>query len=293
MKYDVLHNFISPVTGRILVDTDYVIVGDDNGVGVPSPILIDLELDLINLRANYNILRQASFVIGYPNDQLPNAQVLNSLDDGYMYNTEGVVSTNVRIPITALPNLTENHLWRGDSENNPVEVAHIAVNNLPNLTYNRVWVGNIISRPVESNFSIAPDNATYVIRTPSLSLPNAQVLNELGTGMAKISFGGYIAIATSGVDYVTPAELEEAIGVVEEEIASGLQGDCDPDTETIKIQKGLKHKSRTHTLLHEMLHAVLFRTGVFQGLDEKMIEVIVDSCATAILENFRLVKIKK
>jgi len=219
MKYDVLHNFISPVTGRILVDTDYVIVGDDNGVGVPSPILIDLELDLINLRANYNILRQASFVIGYPNDQLPNAQVLNSLDDGYMYNTEGVVSTNVRIPITALPNLTENHLWRGDSENNPVEVAHIAVNNLPNLTYNRVWVGNIISRPVESNFSIAPDNATYVIRTPSLSLPNAQVLNELGTGMAKISFGGYIAIATSGVDYVTPAELEEAIGVVEEEIA--------------------------------------------------------------------------
>jgi hypothetical protein len=220
MKYDVLHNFISPVTGRILVDTDYVIVGDDNGVGVPSPILIDLELDLINLRANYNILRQASFVIGYPNDQLPQAQVLNSLEDGYMYNTDGVVSTNALIPITDLPNLTENYLWRGDSDNRPVEVATIEVNNLPNLTYNRVWVGNIINRPTETNFSVAPDNATYVIRTPSLSLPNAQVLNLLGTGMAKITFGGYIAIARSGVDYVTPLELEHEIGVLEAELVA-------------------------------------------------------------------------
>lgn len=219
MKYDVLHNFISPVTGRILVDTDYVIVGNDDGVGVPSPILIDLELDLINLRANYNILRQASFVIGEPNDQLPNAQVLNALDNGYIYNTDGVVSTIALIPITDLPNLTENKLWRGDSSNRPVEVTTIEVNNLPNLTYNRVWVGNFFNRPVETSYSVAPNDATYVIRTPNLSLPNAQILDLLGTGMAKITLGGYVAIATSGVDYVTPTELEEAIGVVEDEIA--------------------------------------------------------------------------
>lgn len=219
MKYDVLHNFISPVTGRILVDTDYVIIGDEDGIGVPSPILIDLQLDLINLRANYNILRQASFVIGEQNDQLPNAQVLDSLANGYMYNTDGAVSTFARIPITALPNLTENYLWIGDGEGHPVEVANIEINNLPKLTYNRVWIGNSINRPIESNFSIAPDDATYVIRTPSLSLPNAQILNLLGIGMAKISFGGYIEIATAGVDYITPTELEEAIGVIEEELA--------------------------------------------------------------------------
>jgi hypothetical protein len=218
MKYDVLHNFISPVTGRILVDTDYIIIGDEDGIGVTSPILIDLQLDLINLRANYNILRQASFVIGEPNDQLPNAQVLNMLDNGYMYNTDGVVSTNALIPITDLPNLTENKLWRGDSNNRPIEVSTIEVNNLPNLTYNRVWIGNILNRPVETSFSVAPDNATYVIRTPSALLPNAQILRDLGRGMAKVDFDGYIAIATAGVDYVTPSELEEAIGVVEEEI---------------------------------------------------------------------------
>jgi hypothetical protein len=220
MKFDVLHNFISPVTGRILVDTDYVIVGDGNGVGVPSPILIDIELDLIQLRANYNILRQASFVIGYPNDQLPFAQVLDSLENGYMYNTNGVVSTIARIPITDLPNLTENYLWIGNSENHPVEVANIEINNLPKLTYNRVWIGNSINRPIESNFSIAPDDATYVIRTPSAFLPNAQILRDLGRGMAKISFGGYIEIANAGIDYVSPFELEKAIAGIEEELAA-------------------------------------------------------------------------
>ena len=39
MKFDVLHNFISPVTGRILCDPTYVLVGDSNGVAMPSPIL--------------------------------------------------------------------------------------------------------------------------------------------------------------------------------------------------------------------------------------------------------------
>ena len=39
MKYDVLHNFISPVTGRILCDHNYILVGDVNNVAIPSAIL--------------------------------------------------------------------------------------------------------------------------------------------------------------------------------------------------------------------------------------------------------------
>lgn len=39
MKYDVLHNFISPVTGRILCDHNYILVGDVNNVAIPSSIL--------------------------------------------------------------------------------------------------------------------------------------------------------------------------------------------------------------------------------------------------------------
>ena len=36
MKFDVLYNFISPVTGRILCDPNYVLVGDANGIAIPT-----------------------------------------------------------------------------------------------------------------------------------------------------------------------------------------------------------------------------------------------------------------
>ena len=50
MKYDILYNFISPVTGRIKVDQGYIIVGDKENIGMPSPILIDIRQDIIDLR---------------------------------------------------------------------------------------------------------------------------------------------------------------------------------------------------------------------------------------------------
>lgn len=82
MNFDVLHNFISPVTGRIVVDfLDYTVMGNYNGVGNPSPILIDIELDLMKLRTDYNTLRKATFIMRLPNDQAPNAQALIELLD--------------------------------------------------------------------------------------------------------------------------------------------------------------------------------------------------------------------
>ncbi|CAB4124196.1 hypothetical protein UFOVP51_67 [uncultured Caudovirales phage] len=39
MGYEVLYNFISPVTGRILCDTDKVLVGDINGIAIPSAFI--------------------------------------------------------------------------------------------------------------------------------------------------------------------------------------------------------------------------------------------------------------
>lgn len=98
MNYDVLYNWISPITGRITCDRDYVLVGDNKDIATPSPALIDLKLDLVNLRDHYNILNKASFVIGFPNSELPDAQVLNTLPNGYMYNTAGIVSTITNIP---------------------------------------------------------------------------------------------------------------------------------------------------------------------------------------------------
>jgi hypothetical protein len=121
MKFDVLHNFISPVTGRVLSDTDYILLGDNSGIAQPSPILIDMRLDIIELKHSVSSLEITSFILGFPNDDLPNAQVLSILDNGFIYNTEGIISTSALIPIESLPDLAFNKIWVGDLSSRPVE----------------------------------------------------------------------------------------------------------------------------------------------------------------------------
>lgn len=60
-KFDVLYNFISPVTGRVLITTDYILVGDDNGIAKES-----------------NLLLSSTFIIKTSNSQLPNAETLDT-----------------------------------------------------------------------------------------------------------------------------------------------------------------------------------------------------------------------
>lgn len=76
-------------------------------------------------------------------------------------------------------------------------------------------------------------------------------------------------------------------------IKGGLSGDCDPNRAIIRVCPLSPRKSQLHTLLHEMIHAVIFRTGIFQALDHKSIETICENIATAILENFKLIKKNK
>jgi len=155
--FDVLHNFISPVTGRILATENYVLVGNASGIAVPTPDLIDLKLELINLRVDFDVASSASYITGFTNSRLPNAQVLYSLPDGFMFNTAGVVSTSIVIPIESLPDLAENNIWIGDATNRPTPNLTIAIENLPELTENNIWVGNATNRPVESsNFVQGP-----------------------------------------------------------------------------------------------------------------------------------------
>lgn len=88
-----LDKFIGPKTGRGLCPTGYILEGDDFGIAYPSSSLADLQLELIQLRQNLNILRQAAFVISFPNTQLEYAQILSELQNGFVYNTKGVIST--------------------------------------------------------------------------------------------------------------------------------------------------------------------------------------------------------
>ncbi|HNQ68371.1 MAG TPA: hypothetical protein PKN32_08325 [Bacteroidales bacterium] len=217
MKYDVLFNFISPVTGRLCIPEDYILIGDGQGFSMPSPILIDIRLDITNLRRDVNDILDTSFIIAFPDIDFPNAQVLSSLENGFMYNTEGIISTTPTIPITGLTDLTNKHLWIGDENNRPVEKATISIDNLPDLgvgTVNipnpfnpdtpivlsrgKIWRGTDSNRPEESNAVTALEadvllltsrflTAAWILRNSGLIpnalrpvlWPNAQFLDDL------------------------------------------------------------------------------------------------------------------
>ena len=151
MKYDVLYNFISPITGRLLIQEGYILIGNSDGFSIESPILIDMRLDLLNLRRDIDEVFATSFIIGFPNTDFPQAQVLSELEDGFMYNTAGVVSTSATIPLPVFPNLTYKNLWIGNSSNRPEETQTIQIFNFPNLTSGKLWIGNSPNRPEEIN----------------------------------------------------------------------------------------------------------------------------------------------
>ena len=113
------------------------------------------------------------------------------------------------LDISNLPNLNANNLWVGGVDNRPAPQATIAVQNLPSLTSGRVWQGDATNRPIETQLNFAPSDATYIIKTSNANLPQAQVLSELGIGMAKIVAGGAFAIAIAGEDYATAEQLQE------------------------------------------------------------------------------------
>lgn len=218
-NYDVLHNFISPVTGRVLADPDYVLVGDSQGIATPSPILIDIRLDLLNLRYDFNVAASASYIIGFPNSQLPNAQVLNSLDDdkmpdGYMYNTEGIVSTLPTIPIGSLE-LQENYVFRGNSDNIAAQVMTLGLNNMASLANNNIWIGNTMGRPVpqsQINLSNLPDlEQTFLwlggSNNKAVAVPHIQPGNLPDLPHNKIWVGSLLNRPAISGDYVIPLKI--------------------------------------------------------------------------------------
>jgi len=90
MKYDVLYNFISPVTGKVIAPNV-----------APS---------------------DATYILQTPNAALPNAQALDSLGNGILFKENGgILITKGKIDRSNLPYLTKNKVWIGDSENIAVE----------------------------------------------------------------------------------------------------------------------------------------------------------------------------
>jgi len=61
MKYDVLFNFISPVTGSIKLNNGYTIIGDENGFSTPSAVLKYLQNDFLKLKKDVDDLNYLEF----------------------------------------------------------------------------------------------------------------------------------------------------------------------------------------------------------------------------------------
>lgn len=123
MGYEILYNFISPVTGRILCDHDKILVGDINGIAIPS--------------------------IFIPIGALPDLPMGNV----WIGNNMNRPTPNPTITIDNLPELMNGNLWIGNNMNRPIASTTITIDNLPNLSSGKVWIGNgmIPSRPVEGS----------------------------------------------------------------------------------------------------------------------------------------------
>ncbi len=87
---DVLWNFISPVTGRVLADPNYVLVGNSLGIAIPSPSI--------------------------PVGSLPDLAHNNI----WIGNDNNRPVANATITIDNLPNLASGKAWVGNTNNRPV-----------------------------------------------------------------------------------------------------------------------------------------------------------------------------
>lgn len=70
---------------------------------------------------------------------------------------------------------------------------------------------------------------------------------------------------------------------------TGILGLCDRSTATIYVESDQTIDAQLHTLIHELGHAVFGRISLVQGVPHEIEEVIVDSLATAILENLDVI----
>lgn len=68
-----------------------------------------------------------------------------------------------------------------------------------------------------------------------------------------------------------------------------VMGLCDRSTNTIYLSKALEPSDVMPTLLHEIGHAVFSRVSLVQAVGADIEEVIVDTLANTIIENFDVI----
>lgn len=128
--------FMSPVTGRIIMpmmpdlSRNYVWIGDRNDRPIASPVIIDLRLEIIDLR---NRLSRTRFILQAPSDNFDSSQALNELVPGILKHNQGIVSIAEPWIDYVPPILPEKNIWIGNSDNAPEPYPRIFLENLPSM----------------------------------------------------------------------------------------------------------------------------------------------------------------
>jgi len=155
MKYQpgFLDAFISSTTGKLrsisqlpsLIDKDYIIIGDYQGNAIISPALIDVRLDVLELRALLQKLSNLKFILQSGNFIVPNAQALDQLSNGFLYNNDnGVLS--IMVPGGGTLALPHNQVFLGDSDNLAQPSPTILMDNLPDVPFQNLLIANSSNR---------------------------------------------------------------------------------------------------------------------------------------------------
>ena len=243
MKYDVLYNFISPVTGRIKVDQGYIIVGDKENIGMPSPILIDIRQDIIDLRRKLggfeelNKLDHNRIWIGdYNNEPVEQLHIgvinLPPLAEAVFPNPISPIIGDFRIPnptfdylspfdwVMSGPFLPQIYATKYDALGNPVGTDVSS-----SLAMTQVRAAQIMKRFDNANFIVGSSTVTFAWENPKMYLipealkqlyglgttytfTKAQSLGNLQTGLLKNTVNnatGTLSTAIAGKDYVEVA----------------------------------------------------------------------------------------
>jgi prefoldin subunit 5 len=292
--------FMSPLTGKLravaqlpnLGSQDYIIIGDPQGNSIASPALIDVKLDIVELRTLLDKLRALKFIIQQANFIAPNAQALDELVNGFLYNNDGVLS--IEIPGGGTISLPYGQIFVGDAANlaqptqllnkqllignasdraEPITILHL--DNMANLTNTRIWRGNGSNRPVESD---ALSTVESSLSTTIENLSNlANVVNAISntvdalssavdaieTGIASV--GGFAAIL------LLQAQVLGLIGAVAS--LSSRMSTAEGDIDTLQSQVATINSQIT-SINNDLISIHLQLTAIESNIDDIEADIV-------------------
>lgn len=109
---------------------NYIFMGGRGDRPIESPIIIDLRLEIIDLRRR---LSETRFILQAPSPNFDSSQALNQLVNGILKHEFGVVSIATPGTDYLAPVLPYQNVWIGDIANTPQPFPRIFVNNLPHM----------------------------------------------------------------------------------------------------------------------------------------------------------------